>query len=63
VSTVDLQAGTIDRDTPPLVKEFLRHYYMRYSGPAGMTASRGTIALRRTGAGDCQFADHRGERA
>ena len=49
----------VDRDTPPLVKDFLRHYYMRYSGPAGMTeqddlenwnyataASRGTIARR-----------------
>ena len=49
----------VDRDTPPAVKEFLRHYYMRYSGPGGMTeqddmenwnyataASRGTIARR-----------------
>ena len=49
----------VDRDTPPAVKDFLRHYYMRYSGPAGMTeqddtenwnyataASRGTIARR-----------------
>ena len=44
---------------PAAVKDFLRRYYMRYSGPAGMTeqddvenwlyateASRGTIALR-----------------
>jgi hypothetical protein len=49
----------IDRDAPMEVKDFLRHYYMRYSGPAGMTeqddmenwnhataASRGTIARR-----------------
>ena len=49
----------VDRDAPDEVKDFLRHYYMRYSGPAGMTeqddmenwnyataASRGTIARR-----------------
>ncbi len=49
----------VDRDAPEDVKAFLRHYYMRYSGPAGMTeqddlenwnyatsASRGTIARR-----------------
>ncbi|MBO1113047.1 aromatic ring-hydroxylating oxygenase subunit alpha [Bordetella petrii] len=49
----------VDKDAPPAVKDFLRHYYMRYSGPAGMTeqddmenwnyataASRGTIARR-----------------
>jgi hypothetical protein len=48
-----------DRDAPEEVKDFLRHYNMRYSGPAGMTeqddfenwqsatnASRGTIAQR-----------------
>ncbi|HVL55061.1 MAG TPA: Rieske 2Fe-2S domain-containing protein [Burkholderiaceae bacterium] len=27
----------VDRDAPPEVKELLRRYYMRYSGPAGMT--------------------------
>lgn len=27
----------VDRDAPQEVKEVLRHYYMRYSGPAGMT--------------------------
>lgn len=50
----------VDRDAPTAVKDFLRHYYMRYSGPAGMTeqddmenwlyataASRGTVARRR----------------
>jgi phenylpropionate dioxygenase-like ring-hydroxylating dioxygenase large terminal subunit len=49
----------VDRDAPSEVKTFLRHYYMRYSGPAGMTeqddmenwnyataASHGTIARR-----------------
>ena len=49
----------VDRDAPPEVKRFLRLYYIRYSGPAGMTeqddmenwsnatqASRGTIARR-----------------
>jgi phenylpropionate dioxygenase-like ring-hydroxylating dioxygenase large terminal subunit len=49
----------VDRDAPAEVKDLLRHYYMRYSGPAGMTeqddmenwnyataASRGTIARR-----------------
>jgi phenylpropionate dioxygenase-like ring-hydroxylating dioxygenase large terminal subunit len=49
----------VDRAAPPEVKSFLRDYYIRYSGPAGMTeqddmenwnyahiASRGTIARR-----------------
>jgi hypothetical protein len=49
----------VDRDAPTEVKHFLRDYYIRYSGPAGMTeqddmenwnyahaASRGTIARR-----------------
>lgn len=49
----------VDADAPEKVKDFLRHYYMRYSGPAGMTeqddlenwlyatkASQGTIARR-----------------
>ena len=49
----------VDREAPPEVKDFLRDYYIRYSGPAGMTeqddmenwnyahaASRGTIARR-----------------
>ena len=49
----------MDRNVPPEVKDFLRQYYIRYSGPAGMTeqddmenwnyahaASRGTIARR-----------------
>ena len=49
----------VDRDAPSEVKAFLRDYYIRYSGPAGMTeqddmenwnyahaASRGTIARR-----------------
>ncbi len=49
----------VDRSAPQEVKEFLRDYYIRYSGPAGMTeqddmenwnyahaASRGTIARR-----------------
>ena len=49
----------VDRDAPDRVKNFLRHYYMRYSGPGGMTeqddmenwnyataASSGTIARR-----------------
>ncbi len=50
----------VDKDTPDSVKDVLRHYYMRYSGPAGLTeqddlenwnyataASRGVIARRR----------------
>ncbi|MEB2400159.1 MAG: aromatic ring-hydroxylating dioxygenase subunit alpha [Alcaligenaceae bacterium] len=49
----------VDKDAPQAVKDFLRHYYMRYSGPAGMTeqddmenwnyataGSRGVIAKR-----------------
>jgi phenylpropionate dioxygenase-like ring-hydroxylating dioxygenase large terminal subunit len=49
----------VDKDTPARVKDVLRRYYMRYSGPAGMTeqddmenwlcatsASVGTIARR-----------------
>ena len=49
----------IDKDAPAEVKDFMRHYYMRYSGPAGMTeqddlenwqyatkASQGPIARR-----------------
>lgn len=49
----------VDRDAPQDVKDVLRHYYMRYSGPGGMTeqddmenwnyatsASRGIIARR-----------------
>ena len=49
----------VDRDAPQVVKNFLRDYYIRYSGPAGMTeqddmenwnyahaASRGVIARR-----------------
>ncbi len=49
----------VDRDAPQAVKNFLRDYYIRYSGPAGMTeqddmenwnyahaASRGVIARR-----------------
>lgn len=49
----------VDKDAPEEVKDVLRAYYMRYSGPAGMTeqddmenwnyasaASRGTIARR-----------------
>lgn len=49
----------VDADAPDKVKDYLRHYYMRYSGPAGMTeqddmenwlyatrASMGTIARR-----------------
>jgi phenylpropionate dioxygenase-like ring-hydroxylating dioxygenase large terminal subunit len=49
----------VDRDAPKEVKDLLRRFYMRYSGPAGMTeqddmenwnyatsASRGTIARR-----------------
>ena len=49
----------VDRDAPKEVKEALRHYYMRYSGPGGMTeqddmenwnyasaASKGVIARR-----------------
>ncbi|HXQ49847.1 MAG TPA: Rieske 2Fe-2S domain-containing protein [Stellaceae bacterium] len=51
----------VDKDAPDEVKSFLRSYYIRYSGPAGMTeqddmenwsyatqASRGTIARRLT---------------
>jgi hypothetical protein len=47
----------VDADAPPEVKNFLRHYYIRYSGPSGLTeqddmenwnyahaASRGTQA-------------------
>ena len=47
----------VDADAPAEVKDFVRHYYIRYSGPAGLTeqddmenwnyahkASRGTIA-------------------
>ena len=50
----------IDKDTPEEVKDVLRHYYIRYSGPGGMTeqddmenwnyahkASRGAIARRK----------------
>ncbi|NKX52737.1 aromatic ring-hydroxylating dioxygenase subunit alpha, partial [Arthrobacter deserti] len=49
----------VDKDAPTEVKDYLRHYYMRYSGPAGMTeqddmenwlyataASTGTVARR-----------------
>jgi phenylpropionate dioxygenase-like ring-hydroxylating dioxygenase large terminal subunit len=49
----------VDKDTPDYVREWLRHYYMRYAGPAGMTeqddmenwdyateASRGVVARR-----------------
>lgn len=49
----------VDADAPQEVKDVLRHYYMRYSGPAGLTeqddmenwnyaaaASKGTIARR-----------------
>ena len=49
----------VDKNAPQEVKNFLRDYYIRYSGPAGMTeqddmenwnyahaASRGTIARR-----------------
>lgn len=49
----------VDRDAPESIREWLRHYYMRYSGPGGMTeqddmenwdyatqASRGVIAQR-----------------
>ena len=49
----------VDADAPSAVKDFLRRYYMRYSGPAGMTeqddmenwlyatsASTGTVARR-----------------
>jgi phenylpropionate dioxygenase-like ring-hydroxylating dioxygenase large terminal subunit len=49
----------VDKDAPAEVKDTLRHYYVRYSGPAGMTeqddmenwnyahaASRGVIARR-----------------
>ncbi|MFC5357634.1 aromatic ring-hydroxylating oxygenase subunit alpha [Azospirillum himalayense] len=49
----------VDKDAPQEVKDVLRHYYLRYSGPGGLTesddmenwmyaseASRGTIARR-----------------
>jgi phenylpropionate dioxygenase-like ring-hydroxylating dioxygenase large terminal subunit len=49
----------VDQDAPPEVKDFLRHYYIRYSGPGGLTeqddmenwnyasaASKGVIARR-----------------
>lgn len=49
----------VDADAPAMVKDFLRRYYMRYSGPAGMTeqddmenwlyataASKGSVARR-----------------
>ena len=49
----------VDKDAPEEVKDALRHYYMRYSGPGGMTeqddmenwgyasaASKGVIARR-----------------
>ena len=49
----------VDRDAPDEVKDMLRHYYMRYGGPTGLTeeddmenwnyahkASKGTIAKR-----------------
>jgi phenylpropionate dioxygenase-like ring-hydroxylating dioxygenase large terminal subunit len=49
----------VDQDAPQEVKDFLRHYYMRYSGPGGLTeqddmenwnyasaASKGVIARR-----------------
>ncbi|HEY5211095.1 MAG TPA: Rieske 2Fe-2S domain-containing protein [Stellaceae bacterium] len=49
----------VDKDAPPEVRDFLRRYYMRYSGPGGMTeqddmenwsyasqASEGTMARR-----------------
>jgi hypothetical protein len=49
----------VDKEAPPDVKNFLRQYYIRYSGPGGLTeqddmenwnyahaASRGTIARR-----------------
>jgi hypothetical protein len=49
----------VDREAPAEVKQFLRDYYIRYSGPAGLTeqddmenwnyahaASRGTVARR-----------------
>ena len=49
----------VDRDAPQEVKDILRHYYMRYSGPGGLTeqddmenwnyasmASKGVIARR-----------------
>jgi hypothetical protein len=49
----------VDADAPAEVKDYLRHYYIRYSGPSGLTeqddmenwnyahaASRGTIARR-----------------
>jgi hypothetical protein len=49
----------VDKDAPQAVKDILRHYYMRYSGPGGLTeqddmenwnyasaASKGVIARR-----------------
>ncbi len=57
VSTEAWRFYLVDKDAPQEVKEFLRRYYMRYSGPGGMTeqddienwlyataASSGTIA-------------------
>jgi phenylpropionate dioxygenase-like ring-hydroxylating dioxygenase large terminal subunit len=54
------RAYFVDKSAPEEIRQFLREYYMRYSGPAGMTeqddmenwnyahaASRGTIARRR----------------
>jgi phenylpropionate dioxygenase-like ring-hydroxylating dioxygenase large terminal subunit len=59
LSTTIWRFFLVDADAPTEVKDFLRHYYMRYSGPAGMTeqddmenwnyataASKGTIARR-----------------
>ena len=59
LSTAIWRFFLVDQDAPAEVKDFLRHYYMRYSGPAGMTeqddmenwnyataASKGTIARR-----------------
>lgn len=59
ISTEAWRFFLVDKDAPAAVKEFLRRYYMRYSGPAGMTeqddienwlyataASSGTIARR-----------------
>jgi len=49
----------VDKAAPQFVRDWLRHYYMRYSGPGGMTeqddmenwdyatqASRGVVARR-----------------
>ena len=59
LSTESWRWFLVDKDAPREVKDLLRHYYMRYSGPAGMTeqddmenwnyastASKGTIARR-----------------